>query len=244
MTAALRRRLPRLLVALLVVAGVASFFVFGPTEADILARQAAWKSAVRDNLLLALVIFFVAEVILVALSVPVATGLSVLAGVLFGRLLGTLVVSFASTLGALAAMLTARYVLRDSIRRRLETRPRWKAVIAALDRGVERDGGFYLLVIRMTPVFPFFLVNIGMGLTRIRVWTYWWATQLGMLPMSFVVVSAGAEVGEVSSFRELASFERLWPLMLLVLIPIGLRLAARRYLRRLRNPGGANHDPG
>ena len=84
----------------------------------------------------------------------------------------------------------------------------------------------------MTPVFPFFLVNLGMGLTRIRLWTYWWATQLGMLPMSFVVVSAGAEVGEVSSVRELASLQRLWPLMLLVLIPIGLRLATRRYLRR------------
>jgi uncharacterized membrane protein YdjX (TVP38/TMEM64 family) len=81
-------------------------------------------------------------------------------------------------------------------------------------------------------VFPFFMVNLGMGLTRIRVWTYWWATQLGMLPMSFAVVSAGAEMGEINSFRELASIERLWPLMLLVLIPIGLRVAARRYLRR------------
>jgi uncharacterized membrane protein YdjX (TVP38/TMEM64 family) len=233
MTATLRRRLPRLLVAVLVIGSVAVFFAFGPSEADILARQAAWKSAVQDNLLLALVIFFVAEVILVAFSIPVATGLSVLAGILFGRWLGTLVVSFASTLGALLAMLTARYVLRGSIRRRLGSRPRWKAAIAALDRGVERDGGFYLLVIRMTPVFPFFLVNIGMGFTRIRLWTYWWATQLGMLPMSFVVVGAGAEVGEVTSFRELASIERLWPLMLLVLIPIALRMALRRYLRRV-----------
>jgi len=232
MPGSLRRRLPRLLVALLVVGAIAVFFAFGPSESDILARQAAWRSAVEDNLLLALLIFFVVEVILVAFSVPIATGMSVLAGMLFGRWLGTLVVSFASTLGALLAMLTARYVLRDSIRRRLETRPRWKAAIAALDRGVERDSGFYVLVIRMTPVFPFFLVNLGMGLTRIRLWTYWWATQLGMLPMSFVVVSAGAEVGDVTSFRELASVEHWWPVMLLVLIPIGLRLATRRYLRR------------
>jgi len=234
MTAALRRRLPRLLVAFLIIGGLVAFFAFGPSEADILTRQAAWKSAVQDNLLLALLIFFVAEVILVAFSIPVATGLSVLAGILFGRWLGTLVVSFASTFGALLAMLTARYVLRDSIRRRLEARPRWKAAVAALDRGVERDGAFYLLVIRMTPVFPFFLVNIGMGLTRIRVGTYWWATQLGMLPMSFVVVSAAAEVGEVNSFRELARIEHLWPLMLLVLIPIALRAVAGWYLRRQR----------
>src|SRR5262245_11527899 len=232
MTGPPRRRLPRILVALLIVGGVVAFFAFGPSESEILFRQAAWKSAVQENLLLALLIFFVAEVFLVAFSVPVATGLSVLAGVLLGRWLGTLVVSLASTLGALLAMLAARYVFRDSIRRRLEVRPRWKAAIAALDRGVECDGGYYLLLIRLTPLFPFFLVNLGMGLTRIRVGTYWWATQLGMLPMSFVVVSAGAEVGEVSSFRELASIEHLWPLMLLILVPIGLRFVARRYLRQ------------
>jgi uncharacterized membrane protein YdjX (TVP38/TMEM64 family) len=129
-------------------------------------------------------------------------------------------------------MLIARYVLGDSIRRRAARNPRWQSTLAALDRGVERDGWFYLLLIRLTPVAPFFLVNIGMGLTRIRVWTYTWATQLGMLPATFVVVSAAATVGEVTSFRELASFERLWPLTALLLVPIGLHLLAGRYLRR------------
>ena len=238
MTDALRRRLPRAAVALLVVGGVVAFFLYGPSEADVLARQAAWKATVADNLLLALLVFFVVEVILVGLSVPVASGLSVLAGVLFGRWVGTAVVSVAATVGALLAMLTARYVARDSLRRRAAARPRWQKSVAALDRGVEQDGWFYLLLIRLTPAFPFFVVNVGMGLTRIRAWTYTWVTYLGMIPSTFVVVSAGAEVGEVTSFRELASFERLWPLMLLVLIPIGLRLAAGRYLRR--HPPGQN----
>jgi uncharacterized membrane protein YdjX (TVP38/TMEM64 family) len=139
-------------------------------------------------------------------------------------------------------MLIARYVLRDSIRRPLEARPRWKRAVEAIDRGVERDGGFYLLLIRLTPVFPFFLVNLGLGLTRIRPWTYWWATQLGMLPMSFVVVSVGAEIGDVASFRELARFERLWPLALLVLIAIGLRIAAGHYLRRHSGAGTITVD--
>jgi|SRR5262245_4247624 len=232
MTPVLRRRLPRVIVALAVAGGVVAFLAFGPSEEEVLRRQAQWKAAVEDNLLLALFIFFVAEVVLVGLSVPVATPLSVISGVLFGRWLGTLVVSFASTLGALIVTLLARYVLRDSLLRRVESRPRWKAAMEALDRGIERDGWFYLLLIRLTPVLPFFLVNLGMGLTRIRPWTYWWATQLGMLPTTFVVVSAGAEIGEISSFRELASLERLWPLMLLVLIPIALRVAAGRYLRR------------
>lgn len=226
------RRLPRAALALLVVGAVAAFLLFGPSESDVLARQAAWKAWVADHLLLALLVFFVVDVVLVGLSVPVATGLSILAGLLFGRWLGTIVVSFASTGGALAAMLVARYVLGDSIRRRAARNPRWQSALAALDRGVERDGWFYLLLIRLTPVFPFFLVNVGMGLTHIRVRTYTWATQLGMLPTTFVVVGAAAEVGEVHSFRELASFERLWPLTALLLVPIGLRLLAGRYLRR------------
>jgi uncharacterized membrane protein YdjX (TVP38/TMEM64 family) len=232
MTPVLRRRLPRLAVALLVVGVVTGFFTFGPSEAEILGQQAEWKAAVNENLLVAVLIFFVVEVVLVGLSVPVATPLSLIAGLLFGRWLGTLVVSFASTLGALIVTLLARYVFRDSLRRRVAARPRWQAAVDALDRGVERDGWYYLLLVRLTPVLPFFLINLGMGLTRIRPRTYWWATQLGMLPSTLVVVSAGAEVGEITSFRELASFERLWPLMLLVLVPIALRIAAGRYLRR------------
>jgi len=235
MTETLCRRLPRLVLALLVVAGIAAFYFLGPSDAELLAHGAAWRAAFRENLLLALLIFFVAEVILVALSIPVATGLSVLAGVLFGRWLGTLVVSLASTFGAWLAMLTARYLLRDSIRRRLESRPRWSRALEAFDRGIERDGWFYLLLIRLTPVFPFFLINILAGLTRIRSSTYWWTTQLGMLPMTFVVVSAGAEVGEAESFRDLLSFERLWPLGLLVVVAIGLRVIAGQYLYRRNN---------
>jgi uncharacterized membrane protein YdjX (TVP38/TMEM64 family) len=232
MTETRRRYLSRAALALLVVGGAAAFMLFGPSESEVLARQSAWKAAVADNLLLALLVFFLVEVVLVGLSVPVATGLSVLAGVLFGRWLGTLVVSFASTLGALLAMLVARYVLQDSVGRWLARRPRWQAAVAALDRGIERDGWFYLLLLRLTPAFPFFVVNAGMGLTRIRTWTYIWVTQLGMLPTTFVVVSAGAAVGEATSFRELASFDRLWPLTALLLIPITLRLLAGRYLRR------------
>ena len=142
------------------------------------------------------------------------------------------VVSFASTYGALLAMLAARYVIGESLRRRFAMWPRWRAALTAMDRGVELDGSFYLLLIRLTPVFPFFLVNLGMGLTRIRVRPYVWATQLGMLPMTFVVVSAGAEVGDATSFRELASLERLWPLMALAIVPVALRLLARNYLRQ------------
>lgn len=232
MTLSPSRRLPRLFVALLVFGAVTAFFVFGPSEAEILGQQAAWKNSVSDQFWLALLLFFVVEFVLVGLSVPVGTGLSLIAGVLFGRWYGTLAVSFASSIGALLAMLVARYVLSESLRRRIARRPRWQQILNSLDRGVERDGWFYMLLIRLTPVLPFFGVNLGMGLTRIRAFTYYWATQLGMLPSTFLVVSAGAEVGEISSFRELASLEHLWPLLLLMIVPVVLKLLAGRYLRQ------------
>jgi uncharacterized membrane protein YdjX (TVP38/TMEM64 family) len=227
-----RRSVSRLAVAFLIVSAIVAFYLFGPTESEILSQQAAWKASVAEHLIVALVLFFVVEVILVALSIPLATLLAVIAGVLFGRWIGTTVVSLSSTLGALLAMLAARYVLGEMLRRWAGKRPRWHSALDALDRGIERDGWFYLLLIRLAPVFPFFLINLGMGLTRMRGWTYTWASWLGMLPGTFVYVSAGAEVGQVESFRELASFERLWPLLALVLFAVLLRIAATRYLRR------------
>lgn len=201
---------------------------WGPGEQDILARQAQWREVVANNLLVAIVVFFAAEVILVGLSLPVATGLSLLAGVLFGRWIGTAVISFSSTLGALFAMLASRYLFRDAVRRWIARRPRWESVI----RRFESDGWFYLLLVRMTPILPFFGVNLVAGLAHLRARDYWSATQLGMLPASFAVVSTGAEVGEINSFRELLSISRLWPVMLLVLFPVAVRMAAGRYLAR------------
>jgi len=232
MTERQHRRLPRLLVALLVLGAVAGFFIFGPSEAEILERQASWKHSVAEQFFLALLLFCIIELILVGLSVPVGTGLSLIAGLLFGRWYGTLAVSFASSIGALIAMLVARYVFSKSLRRRIASRPRWQHMLESLDRGIERDGWFYLLLIRLMPALPFFGVNLAMGLTRIRAFTYYWTTQLGMLPSTFLMVSAGAEVGEIQSFRELASLERLWPLMLLMIVPFLLKFFVGRYLRR------------
>lgn len=232
MTQTPSRRLPRLAIALLVIGAVTGFFVFGPSEAQILEQQVAWKNKVSDQFWLALLLFFILELVLVGLSVPVGTGLSLIAGVLFGRWYGTLAVSFASSIGALLAMLIARYVLSESLRRRIASRPRWQKILDSLDRGIKRDGWFYMLLIRLTPVLPFFGVNLGMGLSRIRATTYYWTTQLGMLPSTFLMVSAGAEVGEIQSFRELASLEHLWPLILLMIVPVAMKILAGRYLQR------------
>src|SRR5262249_33433697 len=145
------------------------------------------------------VIYFALYVAVAALSLPFATLLTLAGGVLFGRWLGTLVVSFASTAGATLAFLASRYLLRDFVQRRFG---RW---LEPINRGVEADGAYYLLTLRLVPAFPFFVVNALMGLTPMRVGTYWWVSQLGMLPATFLYVNAGAELGQIQSARDVLS---------------------------------------
>src|SRR5690606_17025192 len=122
-----------------------------------------------------------------------------LAGAVFGFLAGLVIVSFASTIGATLAFLSSRLLFRDAVRRRFGGR------LAALERGFERDGPFYLFTLRLVPAVPFFLVNLLMGLTPIRARTFYWVSQLGMLPGTLVYVNAGRELGRVESLAGILS---------------------------------------
>ena len=126
----------------------------------------SWQSQVSRNLPVALLVFFIVYVAVTALSLPFAAILTLVAGALFGRWLGTGVVSIASTLGATGAFLFSRYLLRDWVQSRFRER------LQGINRGVEQEGGFYLFTLRLVPVVPFFVVNLGMGLTPIRVGTF------------------------------------------------------------------------
>jgi uncharacterized membrane protein YdjX (TVP38/TMEM64 family) len=170
--------------------------------------------------------FFVGYVASVGLSLPFAVPLSLAAGAFYGRWYGTLFVSFASTAGASLAFFASRYLLRDYVQRRLGER------LLALNRGVETDGTYYLLSLRLQPVVPFWLINLGMGLTPMRFTTYWIVSQIGMLPGTFVYVNVGW------SAREIAEVNDVWPLLLslalLGLVPLALRLLFR-WIGRRRN---------
>jgi uncharacterized membrane protein YdjX (TVP38/TMEM64 family) len=163
------------------------------------------------------------------LSIPIAVPLSVAAGALYGRWYGTLFVSFASTAGATLAFLASRYLFRDRVQRRFGDR------LQAINRGVETDGAYYLLSLRLQPVVPFWLINLGMGLTPMRVGTYWVVSQVGMLPGTFIYVNVGAAAGE------LAEAKGLWPLLLslalLGLVPLAIRLTYR-WIKRRQPSGG------
>jgi uncharacterized membrane protein YdjX (TVP38/TMEM64 family) len=222
----------RWLLLAAVTAGVVLFLLYGPDERTVIRESGAWRATAREHLFAALAVFFVAEVVLIGCSAPVGIWLTVLAGFLFGRWVGTAVVSAGATLGAVLAFLAARYLFADALRRAAGTRPRLARWLAAIDRGFEEHGAYYVVLLRMTPVVPFWVLNLGLGLTRVRLFTYWWATQLGILPMTFVVANAGASLAQITSFREVLSVEVLGALALMPLVPFVLHHTAGRWLIR------------
>lgn len=149
-----------------------------------------------------------------ALSLPGATLLTLAGGALFGLGWGTLLVSFASSLGATLAFLVARFLLRDTVAARFGPR------LAEIDRGIARDGAFYLFTLRLIPAVPFFVLNLLMGLTAMRTWTYHWVSQLGMLPATLVYVNAGTQLAQLDSLRGILSPALLGSFALLGLFPL------------------------
>jgi uncharacterized membrane protein YdjX (TVP38/TMEM64 family) len=214
------------------LAGVVLAWILGPDEQVVIEQSAAWRETARTHRVLALVVFFVVEVLLVAFSVPVGIWMSALGGFLFGFGIGLAVVSLAAMLGALLAFLAARYLFRDVLHQLAQRRPRLKRWLSTIDQGLHDHGAYYVLLIRLTPVFPFWAVNLGLGLTRVRLWDYWWATQLGMLPATVVVVNAGASLAELTTLRDLLSLRVLGALALLPLVPFVLHRLASRFLER------------
>ena len=166
-----------------------------------------------DNPVLVLGIFFLIYVAVTAASLPGAAIMTLAAGALFDLLIGTILVSFASTTGATLAFLSSRYVLRDTIEARFGER------LKAINDGLERDGAFYLFTIRMIPLFPFFVVNLVMGLTRIRTWTFAWVSQIGMLLGTVVYVNAGTQLAQIESLSGIASPAVIGSFVLLGIVP-------------------------
>jgi pyruvate/2-oxoglutarate dehydrogenase complex dihydrolipoamide dehydrogenase (E3) component/uncharacterized membrane protein YdjX (TVP38/TMEM64 family) len=179
--------------------------------------------------------FFAVYVLVTGASIPGATVLTLAAGAVFGLLWGIVLVSFASALGATIAFIVARYLLRDFVRRRFEKQS------AAVDAGVKKDGIFYLLALRLVPIFPFFLINLVMGLTAIPVTTFYWVSQLGMLPGTILYVNAGTQLSQIKTLGDVASPMLLGSFALLGIFPLLAKFAldrikARKVYRRWVKP--------
>ena len=186
-----------------IVASIVAFFVFDLGRYFSLEfftlQQAAIDVHVKANPVLSSAIYFLIYVAVTGLSLPGATIMTLAGGAIFGLLWGTVMVSFASTLGATCAFLASRFLFRDAIQSRFGDK------LKTINAGVEKDGGFYLLTLRLVPVFPFFVINLAMGLTPIRTWTFYWVSQVGMLAGTIVYVNAGTEIAKIESLRDILS---------------------------------------
>jgi pyruvate/2-oxoglutarate dehydrogenase complex dihydrolipoamide dehydrogenase (E3) component/uncharacterized membrane protein YdjX (TVP38/TMEM64 family) len=158
--------------------------------------------------------FFLLYVAVTALSLPGAAILTIASGALFGIVEGLIIASFASSIGALLAFLVSRYLLRDTIKQRFPER------LAAIDAGIEREGGFYLFTLRLVPIFPFFIINLLMGVTAFKSWTFYWVSQVGMFLGTFVYVNAGTQLAQIDSLANILSFNLIVSFALLGLFPL------------------------
>ncbi|WP_349431228.1 dihydrolipoyl dehydrogenase [Methylomarinum sp. Ch1-1] len=211
-------KLSKWLLLLLIAGAVAAFFAFDLqqylTLDTLKARQADIESFRSANKVLAIAIYALLYIAVTGLSLPGAAVLTLAGGAVFGLLWGTLIVSFASTIGATLAFLAARFVFRDAVRARFEKR------LQAIDEGVARDGAFYLFTLRLVPLFPFFVINLAMGLTAIRTWTFYWVSQVGMLAGTVVYVNAGTQLAQIDSLSDILSPALLGSFVLLGLFPL------------------------
>ena len=204
-------------LALVLIGAIAAYFIFDLGQylslENFKASQADIVAAKDANPALYIAGFFLLYVAVTGLSIPGAAIMSLVAGALFGVVLGTLIVSFASTMGATLAFLSSRYVLRDWVQGKFGERLR------AVDDGLEKDGAFYLFTLRLIPVFPFFVINLLMGLTRIKTGTFFWVSQIGMLPATIVFVNAGTQISRIDSTAGLLSPTLIASFVALALFP-------------------------
>ncbi|MGN5288545.1 FAD-dependent oxidoreductase [Aeromonas sp. 11P] len=235
----------RLLLALVMGSLIGTFFALDLgrylTLDALQAQQAAVAQWVDSHFVSASLLFVLIYVLSTALSLPGASLLTLGGSAVFGVAWGLLLVSFASTIGATLAFLSARFLLRDWVTVRFGDK------LATFQSGMAKEGAFYLLSLRLIPIFPFFLVNLLMGLTPIRVSTYYWVSQLGMLPGTFVYVLAGSEIGQLTSTGNILSPGLMVALTLLGLMPwlvkkLTTHLAQLRLLAPYRKPARYDYN--
>ena len=215
----------RLAILALIALLVGAYFWFDLGQyfslAELRERRDQLLTFIDRNFFGMLALYMGVYIVMAALSLPGAAVLTIAGGALFGLAAGTIAVSFASSIGATLVFLAARFLFRDAIQKKFRKR------LKTINAGVEKDGAFYLLALRLVPVFPFWVINLVMALTPIRTWTYYWVSQLGMLPATLVYVNAGTQLGQIESTGDILSLELIGAFALLGLLPLILRWVLR-----------------
>jgi pyruvate/2-oxoglutarate dehydrogenase complex dihydrolipoamide dehydrogenase (E3) component/uncharacterized membrane protein YdjX (TVP38/TMEM64 family) len=229
----------RLLLLLVLAGAVLAFFALGLdryfTLAEVKARQIEFAALFAERPFAVVSVYFAVYLLVTALSLPGAALMTLLGGAIFGLFWGTLIVSFASSMGATLAFLASRFLFHDAVQRRFGEK------LAAINNGIRREGAFYLFTLRLVPVFPFFLVNLVMGLTPIPVRTFYWVSQVGMLLGTIVYVNVGTQLAGLESLKGILSPTVLVSFALLGVMPLAAKklvamIHARKVYARWKRP--------
>lgn len=208
----------RILLLIVITLSIGCFFYFDLqhvlTLENLKSRQASLKAHVNVHPYLSSLLYALIYIAVTGLSLPGATLLTLAGGALFGLWWGTLVVSFASSIGATLAFLAARFLFRDTVKARLGDR------LKAIDEGIAREGAYYLFTLRLVPLFPFFVINLAMGLTNLKVFTFYWVSQVGMLAGTLVYVNAGTQLAQLESLSGILSPPLVGSFALLGIFPL------------------------
>ncbi|HHI4967740.1 TVP38/TMEM64 family protein [Vibrio parahaemolyticus] len=197
------------------------------------AQQEALNSFIETNIVYTATVYFLAYVAITAFSIPGAAVVTLLGAALFGFWFSLLLVSFASTIGATLAFLSSRYLLRDWVQSRFGEK------LVAINQGVKKDGAFYLFSLRLIPVFPFFLINLLMGLTPMSIARFYLTSQIGMLPGTAVYLNAGTQLATIDSLSGIVSPTVLASFALLGLFPILVKWVMNKVRPTPTQPNGS-----
>jgi uncharacterized membrane protein YdjX (TVP38/TMEM64 family) len=222
----------KILLLLFITALVAAFFIFDLNRYLSLTylkeSRAQFASFYAGNTILTIAVYVLVYIVITALSLPGAAIMTLAGGAIFGFVIGVITVSFASSIGASLAFLASRYLLRNWVEKKLGGK------LATINAGIEKEGELYLLSLRLIPVFPFWIINLLMGLTRMKLITFYWVSQVGMLAGTMVYVNAGKELGKINSLSGILSPGLIVSFIILGLFPLGMKKVMNIFRTRFR----------
>ncbi len=225
----MKKRLGIKVVLLLIIAGlIFLFFLFDMDQylsiANLKSELDAFKAFYERHEVLTMAVYSILYILMVALSLPGAVIMTLAGGALFGLFYGVVLVSFASSIGATLAFLVSRYMFKDWVQNKFSSK------LVAINKGIEKEGGLYLFTLRLVPVFPFFVINLVMGVTTIRTMVFYIVSQVGMLPGTIVFINAGTQLAKIETAKGILSLNLILSFALLGIFPI----AAKKFTAMVR----------
>jgi len=231
-------RKKKIVILIIVISLIVAFKVFNLgqylTLSYVKESLDKFKDLYEKHRVLVIAGYFIIYVLTTSLSLPGASPLGIAGGALFGFWVATLVVSFASTIGATLACFVSRFLLRDWVQTKFSDK------IVKVNEGIEKEGVFYLFTLRLMPLFPFWMINLVMGLTKMPLLKFYWVSQIGMLPGTMVYVNAGKELAKIESVKGIFSLSLIISFALIGIFPIAVKKLVAFYKKRKEKTGNFN----